>query len=61
MALNPRIVVADTDVTWDNGTTTTHIPRGTLVDCAPGSALETAYGASNLRAFVPGQDDHFIE
>jgi len=56
MALNPRIVVSDVDVSWDNGTT--HVPRGTLVDAAPGSALETAYGAGNLRAYVAGQDDY---
>jgi hypothetical protein len=58
MALNPRVVKASGDVTWDGGTTTTHVSAGTLADIAPGSALETAYGgASNLRDYVPGGDN----
>jgi hypothetical protein len=48
MALNPRMVIADTDVTWDRSTS--HVLRGTIIDCPPGSSMETAYGgASNLQ------------
>ena len=47
MALNPRMVNTDTQVTWDQATFT--VLAGTIIDCAPGSAAETAYGgASNL-------------
>lgn len=53
MALNPRIVINDVDVTWDG--VVTHVLRGTLVDCAPGSALETAYGGAGNLA-TPGTD-----
>jgi hypothetical protein len=46
MALNPRQVISDTTVTWDS--CTTFVLAGTIVDVAPGSALEAAYGAANL-------------
>jgi hypothetical protein len=47
MALNPRMVNTDTNVTWDGGTS--RVKAGTVVDIANGSALETAYGgAGNL-------------
>jgi len=47
MALNPRMVNTDTQVTWDGGTF--RVKAGTIVDIAPGSAAETAYGgAGNL-------------
>ena len=47
MALNPRMVNSDTNVTWDGGTT--RVKAGTIVDIANGSAQETAYGgAGNL-------------
>jgi hypothetical protein len=55
MALNPRIVLEDVDVIWDGGGVTP-VPAGTIIDCAPGSPLETAYGgSSNLRPFVDGE------
>ena len=47
MALNPRMVVSDIDVSWGGGMF--HVLRGTIIDCPPGSSMETAYGgASNL-------------
>jgi len=47
MALNPRMVNTDTQVTWDGGTF--RVKAGTVVDIAPGSPTETAYGgAGNL-------------
>jgi len=47
MALNPRMVNTDTQVTWDGGTF--RVKAGTIVDIANGSAQETAYGgAGNL-------------
>jgi hypothetical protein len=46
MSANPRIVLAMVTYSWDGGTWT--LPAGTIIDCAPGSALETAIGAGNL-------------
>jgi hypothetical protein len=46
MSANPRVVTAMVTYTWDGGTWT--LPAGTIIDCAPGSALETAIGAGNL-------------
>jgi hypothetical protein len=46
MSANPRMVLAMTTYAWDGGTWT--LPAGTIIDCAPGSALETAIGAGNL-------------
>lgn len=48
MAANPRMLTTDVTVSWDGGTT--KVLRGTIVDIPAGSALETAYGASNLVA-----------
>ena len=51
MSANPRRVLADIQLLWPPGNTTVplHVRKGTLIDCAPGSALETAYGGpSNL-------------
>lgn len=52
MSANPRRVLADIDVLWPPGNTLfpIHVRRGSLVDAAPGSALEAAYGgAGNLQ------------
>jgi hypothetical protein len=46
MAQNPRVTAADLTITWDG--VQTFVPRGTVVDVPAGSALETAYGVSNL-------------
>lgn len=46
MAANPRVVTNDIEVTWDGETN--FVARGTIVDIPAGSALETAYGTSNL-------------
>lgn len=46
MASNPRLVAQDTTVAWDGATFL--VPKGTIVDIPAGSALETAYGLSNL-------------
>ena len=46
MALNPRMVTTDIDVAYDGGVT--HVLRGTIIDCPPGSAMEAAYGVDNL-------------
>jgi len=54
MALNPRMVNTDTQVTWDGGTF--RVKAGTVVDIANGSAQETAYGgASNLTTLTTQQ------
>lgn len=62
MSANPRRVICP-DVfisyTWDNATW--NLRRNAVIDCAPGSALETAIGASNLSSVIPvsqrGQGD----
>lgn len=54
MALNPRRVNTDTTVTWDGGTT--RVIRGTIIDCAPGSAQETAYGGAGNLTTLGTQD-----
>jgi hypothetical protein len=46
MASNPRMVTRHITVSWDGGTF--NVAKGTIVDIPAGSALETAYGASNL-------------
>jgi hypothetical protein len=46
MASNPRIVNKDITVTWDGGVFP--VTAGTIVDVPAGSALETAYGSTNL-------------
>lgn len=65
MSQFPRRVLADTSVAWDphaNGATRETFTRhGTVVDVPPGSALEAAYGNSNLSGVIPvaerGQGD----
>jgi hypothetical protein len=44
--MSMRLVIASTDVAWDG--VIQHFPAGTLVEVEPGSALEAAYGPSNL-------------
>ncbi len=61
MAGHPRYVLTDTEVSWDGGTT--FVRAGTIVDIAPGSALEAVYGGSgNLSAVIvtgdPEDADH---
>lgn len=54
MALNPRRVNTDTTVSWDGGTF--RVPRGTIIDCPPGSAMETAYGGAGNLTTLSTQD-----
>jgi hypothetical protein len=46
MSAFPRIVLVTTTYFWDGGFWT--LPAGTIIDCAPGSALEQAIGSQNL-------------
>jgi hypothetical protein len=50
MSANPRRVLSDLTLYWPPGNTTVplHVRKGSLVDAAPGSALEAAYGPANL-------------
>jgi hypothetical protein len=40
------MVLVTTTYSWDGGSWT--LPAGTIIDCAPGSALEASIGAGNL-------------
>jgi len=40
------MVATDIDVAYDGGIT--HVLRGTIIDCPPGSPMEAAYGVDNL-------------
>jgi hypothetical protein len=42
------MVLVDVTYNWGEGGCTYSLPAGTMIDCAPGSALETAIGAGNL-------------
>jgi hypothetical protein len=46
MSANPRRLLADIQLLWPPGNTLfpVYVRKGSLVDCKPGSALETAYG-----------------
>ena len=60
MSANPRRVLTDIELLWPPGNTLfpLHVRKGSLVDAAPGSALETAYGGpSNLGPPPPGSPD----
>ena len=46
MSANPRITLSKVTYSWDGCSYT--LPAGTLLDVAPGSALETAIGSGNL-------------
>jgi hypothetical protein len=57
MSQNPRRVLADIELLWPPGNTLfpIYVRKGSLVDAAPGSALETAYGGpGNLQAVTAG-------
>jgi hypothetical protein len=57
MSQFPRCVTADVSVLWDahaNGAQRSTFTRhGTVVDVAPGSLLEAAYGPSVLSGVIP--------
>lgn len=53
MAANPRIVTNDITVAWDGATFP--VSAGTIVDIPAGSALESAYGLSNLASMTGAQ------
>ncbi len=62
MSTNPRRLLTDTLVSWGEPTAPPLLVRhGSIVDAAPGSALESAYGSGNLSAVIPanqrGQGD----
>jgi len=53
MAANPRMVSKNIQVTWDS--VVFNVTAGTIVDIPAGSALETAYGTSNLVSLTGSQ------
>lgn len=57
MSQYPRRVQSDVNVVWDNHANgaqrSTFTRHGTVVDVVPGSALEAAYGNSNLSGVIP--------
>lgn len=53
MAASPRLVSTDFTLAWDG--VQTFVPRGTIVDIPPGSALETAYASGNLVSLAKAQ------
>lgn len=53
MAANGRMVARNITVAWDGGVT--NVPAGTVVDIPAGSALEAAYGVSNLVPLTTAQ------
>ena len=53
MAQNPRMVINDMVLTWDG--VQTPVTAGTIVDVPAGSALESAYGLSNLASLNASQ------
>jgi hypothetical protein len=48
VSANPRLVLNAVTYNWGEAGCTSTLPAGTIIDCAPGSALETAIGAGNL-------------
>ena len=46
MSASPRVVTGDVTIRWDG--TSQRLARGTVIDVAPGSALEAAIGRGNL-------------
>ena len=60
MSTAPRRVLVDITVQWgEPGTPPLRVRHGSIVDVPVGSALEAAYGASNLSAVIPaGQRAH---
>ena len=57
MSSHPRVTLVKVSYVWGEGGTSWTLPAGAILDVAPGSALEVAIGAGNLRVFVQGQDD----
>jgi hypothetical protein len=53
VAANPRQLIRDVSVTWDG--VVQRIPRGTVIDVPPASALLTALGSGNLTALTAAQ------
>ena len=53
MSAHPRVLLADVTVNWPTASMPTRLPKGSLVDAAPGSALEAAIAFSNLRPATP--------
>lgn len=50
MGINPRIVAQDVRFLWDG--VSQRLPKGQVIDVAPGGALEDAIGAENLVPFA---------
>jgi hypothetical protein len=48
MSANPRVLLNTVTYNWGEAGCSYTLPAGTIIDCAPGSALETAIGAGNL-------------
>jgi hypothetical protein len=48
MSANPRIVLSMVTYNWGEAGCSYTLPAGTILDCAPGSALELAIGSANL-------------
>jgi hypothetical protein len=46
MSANARILAVDAEITWDG--VTQRLPRGQVIDVAPGGALEKAIGRERL-------------
>ena len=46
MSGNPRVITADTTITWDGASQ--RLARGTVMDVPPGGALEEAIGRERL-------------
>ena len=55
MSAYPRVVKVKTSYVWGEGGTVWTLPAGAIIDCAPGSALETAIGAGNLGTLTAPQ------
>ncbi len=49
MGLSPRIVTEDVTLNWDG--VSQRLPKGQVIDVAPGSPLERAIGAGRLIPF----------
>ncbi len=56
MSAYPRILLADITVNWPTASMPTRLPKGTMIDVVPGSALEAAIGAGNLAPAVVNRD-----
>jgi hypothetical protein len=54
MGIYPRVVAADTVFYWDH--VLQRLPRGLVLDVAPGSALEAAIGADRLSPLAAHSD-----